>query len=149
MHTKSLAKALGCTFEQAKDRKRPFDETYLDIDSASLNVDPAIRRPLPPVFIDRPFGGVSKDIFQFEAAWICVFGNCVEPYASILKSVWYRMNYSIQPCCLRKVYFFWECEDFRSLEWFASLLKAIEARDLDKKIEIYTVSNYRIEVIGD
>ena len=148
-HTKSLAKALGCKFEQAKDHKRPFDDTIIGINSASLNVDPAIRRPLPPVSIDGPFGGISKDIFQFEAAWISAHGNDVEPYASVLKSVWYRMNHSTQPCCLRKIYFYWECENFRSLEWFASLLKAIEARDMDEKIEIYTVNNQAIKIIRD
>lgn len=146
-HTKSLAKALGCQFEQAKDHKRPFNDTIISIDSSSLDVAPAIRRSLPPVSIDGPFGSISKDIFQFEAAWIRAVGNDIEVYASVLKSVCYRMNYSTQPCCLRKIYFFWECENFRSSEWFTSLLKAIEARDMDEKIEIYTVNNSGIEVI--
>lgn len=142
-----MAKALGCRFDQAKDHKESFDDPIIGIDGSSLNVDPAIRRPLPPVSVDGPFGGVSKDIFQFEAACIAALGDDVESYASVLKSVWYRMNYSTQPCCLNKVYFFWECEDFRSLEWFASLLKAIEARDMDVRIEIYTVGNQGIGVI--
>ncbi len=145
----SLAKAIGCKLEQAKDHKRQFDDTIIGIDSSSLNVDPAIRRPLPPVSIDGPFGGISKDIFQFEAAWISALGNNVEAYASVLKSVWYRMNYSTQPCCLRKIYFFWQCENFRPLEWFASLLKAIEAQDTDNKIEIYTVNKQGIVAIRD
>ena len=140
-HTKSLAKALGCKFEQAKDHKTPFDDTIISIDSSSLDVDPAIRRPLPPVSIDGPFGNAPKDIFRFEAALISALGNDVQAYASVLKSVWYRMNYSTQRCCLRKIYFFWECENFTSLEWFASLLTAIEARDIDKRIEIYTVNS--------
>ena len=148
-HTKSLAKALGCKLEQAKDHKMPFDDTIVSIDSAGLSVDPAIRRPLPPVSIDGPFGGVSKDIFKFEAAWIYALDKEVELYASVLKSVWYRMNYSTQPCCLRKIYFFWECENFRSSEWFASLLKTIEARDMDEKMEIYTVNSEEIAVIRD
>ena len=148
-HTKSLAKALGCIFEQAKDDKRTFGDNIIGINSANLNVNPAIRRPLPPVSIDGPFGGVSKDMFQFEAAWIVVFGNNVEIHASVLKSVWYRMNFSTQPCCLRKIYFFWECENLKPLEWFASLLKAIEAQDMDEKIEIYTVNNSRIVAIRD
>ena len=148
-HTKSLAKALGCRFGPSKDHKRSCDDTIIGITSLGFSIDPVIRRPLPPVFIDGPFGGVSIDIFQFEAACISALGNNIEAYASLLKSVWYRMNCSTQPCSLRKVYFFWECENFGSLEWFASLLKAIEAQDMDEKIEIYTVNNQGIEVIRD
>ena len=148
-YTKSLAKALGCKFGQFKGYKGSFNDTIISTDSLSFNVGPAIRRPLPPVSIDGPFGGVSDSLFQFEAACISALGNDIEAYASILKSVWYRMNCSTQPCSLRKVYFFWECENFGSLEWFASLLKAIEAQDMDEKIEIYTVNNHEIEVIRD
>ena len=125
------------------------DDTIIGIDSLSFNVGPAIRRPLPPVSIDGPFGGVSNNIFQSEAACISALGYDAEAYASVLKSVWYRMNCSTQPCSLRKVYFFWECESFGSMEWFASLLKAIEAQDMDEKIEIYTVIYQGIEVMRD
>ena len=148
-HTKSLAKALGCKFGPSKDHKKSFEDTFVGMNSLGFSMDPTIRRPLPPVFIDGPFGGVSNDIFQSEAACISALGINIEVYASVLKSVWYRMNCSTQPCSLRKVYFYWECENFGSLEWFASLLKAIEAQDMDGKIEIYTVNNRGIKVIRD
>lgn len=66
-------------------------------------------------------------------------GQSVMPFASILKSSFNnprsRMN-------LQKVYFFWVCHDFASLEWFRSLLLAIEFQDVGTLIEIYPVSIY-------
>jgi NADPH oxidase len=66
-------------------------------------------------------------------------GIGVTPFASILKSIWYRMSHGKQQTRLRKVYFFWVCRDFGSFEWFKSLLSAIEAQDLESRIEIHTV----------
>lgn len=66
-------------------------------------------------------------------------GIGVTPFASILKSIWYRMTHGKQQTRLRKVYFFWVCRDFGSFEWFKSLLSAIEAQDLESRIEIHTV----------
>ncbi len=61
-------------------------------------------------------------------------------YASILKSVWYRINFAYEKTTLRKVYFFWLCDDTRKFEWFKSLLLAIEGQNFDDNIEIHPVS---------
>ena len=105
-----------------------------------MDVDPTIRRPLPRVFIDGPFGGAWEDIFEYEIAVLVGSGMGILPFASILKSIWYRMNYTNQKTFLRKIYFFWVCHDVGSFAWFMSLLGAIEAQDMDSHIEIHTAS---------
>ena len=104
-----------------------------------LDVDPTIRKVLPQVFVDGPFGGVSESVFDFEVAILVGVGTGVTPFASVLKSIWYRMNNPRQSTCLNKVYFFWICHDFETFEWFRSLLMAIEFQDMDSHIEIYPV----------
>ena len=95
---------------------------------------------MPRIYLDGPFGSASEDVFKYEVAVLVGAGIGVTPFASILKSIWYRMNYPHQKSRLRKVYFFWVCMDFGSFEWFRSLLMAIETQDMDNHIEILTVS---------
>lgn len=131
--TRKLGKALGCN----PDPKGP--------DSKNQNSEEvAMRQILPRVYIDGPFGSASEDVFKFEVAVLVGAGIGVTPFASILKSIWYRMNYPQSRTRLRKVYFFWICRDFGSFEWFRSLLLAIEAQDLDDHIEIHTYLTAKI-----
>jgi NADPH oxidase len=130
----ALAKSLGCDFSKGGDKGGAVIKS---IDEEG--VDPSLRRVLPRVYVDGPFGSASEDVFKFEVAVLCGAGIGVTPFASILKSIWYRMNYPQGRSRLRKVYFFWIIRDFGSLEWFRSLLKAIEAQDMDHAIEIHTV----------
>jgi NADPH oxidase 2 len=132
--TRALGKALGCT-----DGRGDKGAEVKGV-AADSNDDPALRRILPRVYIDGPFGSASEDVFKFEIAVLVGAGIGVTPFASILKSIWYRMNYPQGKTRLRKVYFFWIVRDFGSLEWFRSLLLAIEAQDLEDRIEIHTVS---------
>ena len=129
--TRALGKALGCNLD-----KKAGGEKGGEKDSEEV----AMRQILPRVYIDGPFGSASEDVFKFEVAVLVGAGIGVTPFASILKSIWYRMNYPQSRTRLRKVYFFWVCRDFGSFEWFRSLLLAIEAQDLDDHIEIHTVS---------
>jgi len=139
--TKALGKTLGCNFERDGEKKGPEGSAVVGVDdrAAIAGVDPAIRKVLPRVYVDGPFGSASEDVFKYEIAVLVGAGIGVTPFASILKSIWYRMNYPQQKTRLRKVYFFWICRDFGSFEWFRSLLMAIEAQDLDSHIEIHTV----------
>ena len=142
--TKNLAKAVGCNFDRGKDNKVNKSEVVGLADNSNtgtLDMDPSIRRILPRVYVDGPFGSASEDVFKYEVAVLVGAGIGVTPFASILKSVWFRMNYPKQKTRLRKVYFFWVCRDFGSFEWFRSLLMAIEAQDMDNHIEIHTVSS--------
>jgi predicted ferric reductase len=131
--TKAFGKALGCNTE----RPKPGEKGEKSENSNEI----ALRQILPRVYIDGPFGSASEDVFKFEVAVLVGAGIGVTPFASILKSIWYRMNYPQGRTRLRKVYFFWVCRDFGSFEWFRSLLLAIEAQDNDDRIEIHTVSS--------
>lgn len=147
--TKALAKALGCNFESGKGEKND-GSTVIGVNKQASDddVDPTIRRILPRVYIDGPFGSASEDVFKYEIAILVGAGIGVTPFASILKSIWYRMNYPQKRTRLRKVYFFWICRDFGSFEWFRSLLLAIEAQDLENRIEIHTVSCFpRLQIV--
>ena len=140
--TNSLAASIGCEFEPQEEITGVLMSKVIGIDQKApiLDVDPTIRRPLPAVFIDGPFGGAWEDIFEYEIAVLIGAGTGIMPFASILKSIWYRMNYPHQKTFLRKIYFFWVCRDIGSFEWFMSLLRAIEAQDMDSLIEIHTAS---------
>jgi NADPH oxidase 2 len=135
-----LAKALGCDFGKRGEKggNNPNAAIIKSVDDDGI--DPSLRRVLPRVYVDGPFGSASEDVFKFEVSVLVGAGIGVTPYASILKSIWYRMNYPQGKSRLRKVYFFWIIRDFGSLEWFRSLLMAIEAQDSDHAIEIHTVS---------
>ena|SRR2546423_11080131 len=60
------------------------------------------------VMIDGPFGSASEDFQKYEVAILVGAGIGVTPFASILKSIWYRVNYPTQKRTkLNKVHFFW------------------------------------------
>ncbi|KAK3366435.1 ferric reductase NAD binding domain-containing protein [Podospora didyma] len=140
--TRAVAVALGCEF----DRKKGHLSKIVGVNQDNDEVDPALRRVLPRVYIDGPFGSASEDVFKYEVSILCGAGIGVTPFASILKSIWYRMNYPHKKTRLSKVYFFWICRDFGSFEWFRSLLLAIEAQDVDNRIEIHTYLTAKIKV---
>ena len=137
--TKALAQALGCSF----GGKGVETSAVVGVNriTSGNEVDPTLRKVLPRLYVDGPFGSASEDVFKYEIAVLVGAGIGVTPFASVLKSIWYRMNYPQKRSRLRKVYFFWVCRDFDSFEWFRSLLLAIEAQDLDNHIEIHTVSS--------
>ena len=103
-------------------------------------MDPAIKRILPPISVNGPFGGSGDRVFDNEIVIMVGGGTGVVPCASILKSIWYRMTYPQKDMRLRKIYFFCVLEDFVGYEWFRSLLMAMEAQDVDCNIKIHTVS---------
>ncbi|CAG8498824.1 14628_t:CDS:2 [Acaulospora morrowiae] len=115
---------------------------YEGIDISTDNPD--LQKILPRVMVDGPFGSASEDVFKFEVAILVGAGIGVTPFASILKSIWYRVTYPTKSTKLRKAYFFWICRDYSSFEWFQSLLLAIEERDIDQFIEIHTYLTGRL-----
>ena len=141
--TRRLGEAVGCEVDTREKRKFEGAQMVAVGPDQMLEVGPALRRVLPRVHIDGPFGSASEDVFKYETAILVGGGIGVTPFASILKSIWYRLNYPASPkgykqTRLRKVYFFWVCRDINAFEWFQSLLLAIEAQDLDQRIEIHT-----------
>lgn len=72
--TTEFSTALGCGSKEKK-QERP------------------LNRVLPRVMIDGPFGSSSEDFYKYEVALLVGAGIGVTPFASILKSIWYRVNY--------------------------------------------------------
>ncbi|KAI0218114.1 hypothetical protein L0F63_006714 [Massospora cicadina] len=116
--TAALAKALGC-----------------DLGAGASSV---VKTVFPRVMVDGPFGSASEDVFLYEVAVLIGAGIGVTPFASVLKSIWYRVNYPQAKTRLTKVYFIWICRDKEAFEWFQDLLKAIEEEDIQQFIEIHT-----------
>ncbi|KAF8977360.1 hypothetical protein BGZ46_007458 [Entomortierella lignicola] len=130
--TKDLSKKLGCDAEGVGE----WEE--------SLGDRNGLVTVLPRIMIDGPFGAASEDVFKYEVTVLVGAGIGVTPFASVLKSIWYRVNYPTKPTKLHKVYFFWICRDKESFEWFQSLLLALESQDLNQFIEIHTFLTGRL-----
>ncbi|KAJ7138147.1 NADPH oxidase [Mycena epipterygia] len=128
--TTALAKAVGCDFESKKGEKGE--------EAGSTVVNTSVSRTLPRIMVDGPFGTCSEEFLNFETVLLVGAGIGVTPFASILKSIWYRMNNfsGAKPTRLSKVYFTWVIRDFGTAEWFHSLLHAIEVQDTQSRIEI-------------
>ncbi|KAF7325969.1 FAD-binding FR-type domain-containing protein [Mycena kentingensis (nom. inval.)] len=127
--TTALAKAVGANF----DKKGKGD----DKDESAV-VTPALNRALPRIMVDGPFGTCSEEFMNYETVLLVGAGIGVTPFASILKTIWYRLNNfgGEKATRLSKVYFTWVIRDFGTAEWFHSLLHAIEAQDTQNRIEI-------------
>jgi len=140
--TRALAASVGCKFAHTTDGKVTRTSSVVGVDEKATNLDvnPNIRNPLPPVSVDGPFGHTPGTLWDQDVAILVAVGSNVMLYASILKSVWYRINFAYEKTTLRKVYFFWLCDDTRKFEWFKSLLLAIEGQNFDDNIEIHPVS---------
>lgn len=54
--------------------------------------------------MDGPFGTVSEDVFQYEVAVLVGAGIGVTPFASILKSIWYKFQHTDHNLKTQKVH---------------------------------------------
>ncbi|GAW06322.1 NADPH oxidase [Lentinula edodes] len=129
--TTALSKAVGCDFK-SKEKTEAGGKVI------GTDTNPPLNVTLPRVMVDGPFGSASEDFLNYEVILLVGAGIGVTPFASILKSIWYRMNNFNhgKPTRLSKVYFTWVIRDFGSAEWFHSLLHAIEEQDVQNRIEI-------------
>lgn len=60
------------------------------------------------MLVDGGYGSASEDVFKYEAAILVGAGIGVTPFASILKTIWYRHNAQKNSTeLLQKVYFYW------------------------------------------
>ncbi|KAM9795330.1 NADPH oxidase 1 [Neosynchiropus ocellatus] len=80
----------------------------------------------PKMGVDGPFGTASEDVFDYEVSMLVGAGIGVTPFASILKSIWYKFKESNPKLRTRKIYFYWLCRETNAFEWFADLLKVLE-----------------------
>ncbi|XP_052529190.1 NADPH oxidase 1 isoform X5 [Tympanuchus pallidicinctus] len=58
---------------------------------------------IPRIEVDGPFGTASEDVFLYEVAMLVGAGIGVTPFASILKSIWYRFQQNDQTLKTKKV----------------------------------------------
>uniref|UniRef100_A0A8C5DIV4 NADPH oxidase 2 n=1 Tax=Gouania willdenowi TaxID=441366 RepID=A0A8C5DIV4_GOUWI len=84
--------------------------------------------PHSRVAIDGPFGTASEDVFQYEVVMLVGAGIGVTPFASILKSVWYKRIQNNQEVFTKNIYFYWLCPETQAFEWFADLLHSLEGQ---------------------
>ncbi|CAL8305816.1 unnamed protein product [Arctogadus glacialis] len=80
----------------------------------------------PRMGVDGPFGTASEDVFDYEVSMLVGAGIGVTPFASILKSIWYKFKDSDPKLRTRKIYFYWLCRETHAFEWFADLLQVLE-----------------------
>ncbi|XP_064343180.1 NADPH oxidase 3 [Camelus dromedarius] len=85
-------------------------------------------RSLPRMAVDGPFGAALTDVFHYPVSLCIAAGIGVTPFASLLKSIWYKCCEPQTQLKLSKVYFYWICRDPRAFEWFADLLLSLETR---------------------
>ncbi|XP_059715534.1 NADPH oxidase 1 isoform X5 [Haemorhous mexicanus] len=82
----------------------------------------------PRVQVDGPFGTASEDVFQYKVAMLVGAGIGVTPFASILKSIWYKFQQADQTLKTKKIYFYWLCRDTGAFAWFNDLLASLEQK---------------------
>uniref|UniRef100_A0A8C5IID4 NADPH oxidase 3 n=1 Tax=Junco hyemalis TaxID=40217 RepID=A0A8C5IID4_JUNHY len=89
-------------------------------------------RMLPRLAVDGPYGSATTDIFHYRVSVCIAAGIGVTPFASILKSIWYKCCNLNTVLALQKVYFYWICRDPSAFEWFADLLFHLETKMAEK-----------------
>ncbi|KAK9393535.1 NADPH oxidase 1 [Crotalus adamanteus] len=82
--------------------------------------------PMPRIMVDGPFGTASEDVFQYEVAMLVGAGIGVTPFASVLKSIWYKFQHGDQELRTTKIYFYWICRETGAFAWFKHLLSSLE-----------------------
>ncbi|XP_073676678.1 NADPH oxidase 1 [Garra rufa] len=80
----------------------------------------------PKMAVDGPFGTASEDVFDYEVSMLVGAGIGVTPFASILKSIWYKFKDADPKLRTKKIYFYWLCRETYAFEWFADLLQVLE-----------------------
>ncbi|ELR18264.1 cytochrome b245 heavy chain, putative [Acanthamoeba castellanii str. Neff] len=108
---------------------------------------------MPILRIDGPFGTASTDIFKFETVMLIGAGIGVTPFASILKTIRFRLEAALQdggvgssdgrlrsaaPISVTKVYFYHIVREKNAFEWFFEVLVALENDNVNNFLEIHT-----------
>uniref|UniRef100_A0A3P9HTL7 NADPH oxidase 1 n=1 Tax=Oryzias latipes TaxID=8090 RepID=A0A3P9HTL7_ORYLA len=89
-------------------------------------IDTMQKLPEGAMGVDGPFGTASEDVFDYEVSMLVGAGIGVTPFASIMKSIWYKFKECDPKLRTRKIYFYWLCRETHAFEWFADLLQVLE-----------------------
>jgi len=112
-----------------------------------VELDPDYGSHLPPaVRIDGPYGAPAEDFSNLEVAVLIGAGIGVTPFASILKHIWYGQRKG-KVGSLRRVEFFWVCRDTPSFGWFQTLLREVEAAQVDP--DFLRINIYLTQKVGE
>lgn len=79
-------------------------------------------------------------MFGFPVGLLVGGGIGVTPFASVLKSIFYKICDENQRLILKKVYFVWICPETHSFEWFADMLAELERQLSDRGIDDFLTS---------
>ncbi|CAK7312457.1 NADPH oxidase 1 [Vulpes lagopus] len=102
--------------------------------------------PIPRIEVDGPFGTVSEDVFQYEVVVLVGAGIGVTPFASILKSIWYKFRHADHNLKTQMIYFYWICRETGAFAWFNDLLASLE-REMEELGKVDFL-NYRLFLTG-
>ncbi|XP_001914763.3 NADPH oxidase 1 isoform X1 [Equus caballus] len=102
--------------------------------------------PFPRIQVDGPFGTVSEDVFQYEVAMLVGAGIGVTPFASILKSIWYKFRQDDRKLKTQTIYFYWICRETGAFAWFNDLLASLE-QEMEELGKVGFL-NYRLFLTG-
>ncbi|CAL1532803.1 unnamed protein product [Lymnaea stagnalis] len=81
---------------------------------------------LPRLKVDGPYGTATDDVLAYDVAVLIGCGIGITPFASVLKSVWYKFCHPNETLPLKRVYLYWVCPDTTAFEWFQGLLLDLE-----------------------
>ncbi|KAL2087776.1 hypothetical protein ACEWY4_016604 [Coilia grayii] len=96
---------------------------------------------LPKIAVDGPFGTASEDVFRYDVVMLVGAGIGVTPFASILKSVWYKHVQNNTDVLTKKIYFYWLCPETQAFEWFADVLQSLEEQMMEKGMSDFLSNN--------
>ncbi|XP_068104134.1 NADPH oxidase 1 isoform X2 [Hyperolius riggenbachi] len=80
----------------------------------------------PSLEVDGPFGTASEEVFKYEVSMLVGAGIGITPFASILKSIWYKFQHEDDRLKTKKIYLYWICRETGAFAWFADLLRSLE-----------------------
>jgi len=83
------------------------------------------RNGKPILLVDGPFGAASEEVFNFDYVILFAAGIGVTPFASILKSIRYKIL-SGEDKKIKMAHFYWSNRDASAFEWFVALLRDLE-----------------------
>jgi len=140
----SVVAALTAAAMKGAEKDRADD---FDLRGEFVELDPNYSsRELPVVRIDGPYGAPAEDFSKLEVAILIGAGIGVTPFASILKQIWYGQRKG-NVGSLRRVEFFWVCRDTPSFGWFQTLLREVEAAQVDPNF--LHINIYLTQKIGE
>ena len=96
--------------------------------------------PLFPSSFSLSLSPFVQDVFEHPVAMLVGAGIGVTPFASVLKSLYYRITEEGSGLVLKKLYFVWICPETYAFEWFANLFQELEQQLHDKGIDDFLTS---------